>query len=433
MYFRKKDPEVLVVGAGPVGMFAALCLAERGLDFRVVDQDVRPASHSYALALHPRSIEMLSTFGLDERELASGRRVETVAFYDEEKWRASVRLTELPGIHPYLLVLRQSRIEQLLHGLLKDAHQKVEWTRRVSAVRMDEGGLHVTVDHLDKVSSGYAVSVPEWQVVHRNTIRPSFVVGADGADSGVRSAFGVKTREVGSASIFAVFEFESDYPLPHEMRVVLGEKVTSVLWPLPDGKVRWSFEIPDGPEPPAALRGKSRYAMQTDPEHGARLDAERLRQLLAERAPWFDTPPGEITWSTSVKFDRRLAQRFAGPRFGLCGDAAHVTGPVGVQSMNLGFAEARDLVERLARVLKDGASTELMNEYDERWRREWDFLSGSHGELVPRASADEWVAWNRLRIRSCLPGWGDGYRQLVGQLGLDVRRETPAEISGRVD
>ena len=433
MLFRKKDPEVLVVGAGPVGMFSALCLSERGIDFRVVDQDVRPAAHSYALALHPRSIEMLESLGLEERELAAGRRVETIAFYDDTKWRASVRLTELPGVHPYLLVLRQSRIEQLLHGLLSDAHRKVEWTRRVSSVRMDDEGLQVTLDHLDKVSSGYAVSVPEWQVVHRRTMQPSFVVGADGTDSGVRNAFGARTRDAGSPSVFAVFEFDSDYPLPHEMRVVLGEKAMSLLWPLPDGKVRWSFELPDATSPPAALREKSRYVMQTDPEHETALGPEMLKRLLVERAPWFDTVPGEITWSTTVKFERKLATRFAGPRFGLCGDAAHVTGPAGVQSMNLGFAEARDLVDRVARVLKDGASVDLLNEYDERWRQEWEFLSGVTGDLAPRRNTDAWVAWNRFRIRGCLPGWGDGYRLLAGQLGLDVKRETPAEISGRVD
>jgi len=213
------------------------------------------------------------------------------------------------------------------------------------------------------------------------------------------------------------------------MRVVLGDKVLSVLWPLPDGKVRWSFEIPDTSVGASDTREKSRYAMQTDQEAHAGLDAELLRRLLAERAPWFDAPPGEITWATSVKFERRLAGSFAGPRFALCGDAAHLTGPVGVQSMNLGFAEAYDLVERAARVLRDGADPDLVAEYDRRWRREWDFLLGIEGELAPGARTDAWVAWNRFRIRSCLPGSGETFRLLAEQLGLEVRREMPARIS----
>jgi 2-polyprenyl-6-methoxyphenol hydroxylase-like FAD-dependent oxidoreductase len=429
MLFRRKDAEVLVSGAGPVGMFSALCLAEKGLEFRVVDKDVRPASHSYALALHPRSIEMLETFGLSAEDEASGARVETIAFYDEQRWKAAVRLSDLPGAHPYLLVLRQSRIEQLLEKLLKDARQKVEWTRRLSAVEMDDEGVRVTVDHLDKVSSGYAVAVPEWQVVHRKTMHPSFVIGADGADSMVRRAFGVDWRDTGPAAVFAVFEFDTDFPLGSEVRVVLGEKTTSVVWPLPDGKVRWSFELTEIDREREVAREKSRYPVQTETEHDAHLDHAALRRMLGERAPWFDATPGEISWSTLVRFERRIAKRFAGARFALCGDAAHLTGPVGVQSMNLGFAEAKDVVERVSRVLRDGADPDLIAEYDRRWRREWEFLLGVEGELAPGARTDAWVAWNRYRIRACLPGWGDAYRLLAEQLGLEVRKETPAQIS----
>ena len=136
---------------------------------------------------------------------------------------------------------------------------------------------------------------------------------------------------------------------------------------------------------------------------------------------WFDAPPGEIVWSTRVKFERRIASAFAGKEFALCGDAAHVTGPVGVQSMNLGFAEAYDLVERIARVIRAGADPRLFAEYDARWRAEWEFLLGISGELVPTGRADAWIAQNRARIPVCLPGWGEAYRAAAGQLGLDVK------------
>ena len=169
--------------------------------------------------------------------------------------------------------------------------------------------------------------------------------------------------------------------------------------------------------------------MQTEAEHEARLDDSALRTLLAARAPWFDATPGEITWATTVKFERRLATRFADARFALCGDAAHLTGPVAVQSMNVGFTEARDVVERVARVLRDGADPDLVSEYDRRWRREWEFLLGVEGELAPGPRTDAWIAWNRHRIATCLPGWGDTYRLLADQLGLEVRRETPAGIA----
>jgi 2-polyprenyl-6-methoxyphenol hydroxylase-like FAD-dependent oxidoreductase len=196
------------------------------------------------------------------------------------------------------------------------------------------------------------------------------------------------------------------------------------VWPLPEGKVRWSFQLAD--RSMEAGREKSRSSMQTDTEYETHLDHDFLARMLAERAPWFDAALGEITWATTVKFEVRVASRFAGPRFALCGDAAHLTGPVGVQSMNLGFAEAQDVVDRVAPVLRDGADPEGVAEYGKRWRREWEFLLGMEGELAPGPRTDAWVAWNRDRIRACLPGFGEPYRLLAEQLGLEVRRETPA-------
>ena len=71
--------EVLVVGAGPTGLLAALQLVHRGLRVEVIDEEWRPAGHSYALALHPRSLERLAEVGLAEETIAAGRRLELPA------------------------------------------------------------------------------------------------------------------------------------------------------------------------------------------------------------------------------------------------------------------------------------------------------------------------------------------------------------------
>src|SRR5262249_46216923 len=77
-----EDPDVLVVGAGPVGLMAALFLKDRGLKVEIVDQDQRTTQRSYALALHPMTLGLLDEAGI-LREIARGsRRVDTVAFYE---------------------------------------------------------------------------------------------------------------------------------------------------------------------------------------------------------------------------------------------------------------------------------------------------------------------------------------------------------------
>ena len=112
--FGKKKPEVLIAGAGPVGLFTALCLAQRDIAVQVVDEEWRPAAHSYALALHPGSLRLLDGVGLLQDVLEKAYRVRTVGLYDREKRRAEMRLPQLDGSFPFACVLRQDRLEALL-------------------------------------------------------------------------------------------------------------------------------------------------------------------------------------------------------------------------------------------------------------------------------------------------------------------------------
>ena len=81
-FMREDQTEVFVVGAGPVGLFTALCLAEAGIEVRVIDRQARTTTRSYACALHPHTLELLDRVGLAAELVEQGRRVETFAFYD---------------------------------------------------------------------------------------------------------------------------------------------------------------------------------------------------------------------------------------------------------------------------------------------------------------------------------------------------------------
>jgi len=79
---RERRTEVLVVGAGPVGMLTALLLSRDGVNVRIIDRDWRTASRTYACALHPRTLQLLSTVELTREVLAVGQQVSRVAFYE---------------------------------------------------------------------------------------------------------------------------------------------------------------------------------------------------------------------------------------------------------------------------------------------------------------------------------------------------------------
>src|SRR4029450_12420996 len=114
------------------------------------------------------------------------------------------------------------------------------------------------------------------------------VIGADGYDSAVRRMSGIEMEEHGAGQFFSVYEIEAAGELPAEVRVILDPDLTSVYWPLEDGRCRWGFQIPD-----ASLHGAS---------------TERLERLIAARAPWWTARPTQIYWSTLAVFESRLAE-----------------------------------------------------------------------------------------------------------------------------
>src|ERR1041385_9262024 len=100
---KKDQTEVLVVGAGPVGLLTGILLAEHGIDFQVIDSEERTAARSYACALHPSSLQLLHRLGLSEALLRHGRRIPKIAFYDGESCRAEINFSQLGGDFPFLL------------------------------------------------------------------------------------------------------------------------------------------------------------------------------------------------------------------------------------------------------------------------------------------------------------------------------------------
>ena len=241
----KGETEVLVVGAGPVGLFTALLLADQGVRVRIVDEEFRTAAHSYALALHPGSLQLLDQAGVTADLLRQGHRVETVAFYEGSQRRGELKLAKLGGDFPYVLVMPQSVLEGLLERRLRERGVKVQWNHRVTALQPEESYTVARIDKLAKAPCGYAVATMEWVTEKTLETAAPFVVGADGHRSIVRHTLGIDYEPVGPAASFAVFEFHSDADLASEVRIVLGEQTTAVLWQMLGGRFRWSFQVAD--------------------------------------------------------------------------------------------------------------------------------------------------------------------------------------------
>ena len=359
--FRHPDPEVLVVGAGPVGLVAALFLQQHGVRVEVVDMHQRTTQHSYALAIHPRTLRILDEAGLSEGLIGAGRKLTKVAYYEGRERRAEIDYSALASKHPYLLVLRQSLLERAAEEALRQKKLKVLWGHRLQSLTADGATLRAEVAKLDQVATGYPVARSEWVVVRSETIRPAYVIGADGYDSAVRRMAGIEMAEHGAGQVFSVYEIEATGELPAEVRVILDPDLTSVYWPLEEGRCRWGFQIQDASEHAASM--------------------ERLEQLIAARAPWWTARPTQIYWSTLGLFESRLARSFGKGGVWLAGDAAHQAAPVGVHSMNSGLVEARELAARMTRILRAGEAASLLEEFATETHEAWQWLLGAGREV----------------------------------------------------
>jgi len=202
------------------------------------------------------------------------------------------------------------------------------------------------------------------------------------------------------------------------VRVVLDESSTNVLWPLLGNRYRWTFQL---------LKSEMASDFPEKERRGARLAQttvdESLRQYVEKvaqkRAPWFTAGVKEIAWCTEVVFEQRVARQFGRDRCWLAGDAAHQTGPVGVQSMNVGMGEAVTLAAALRRILREKAPSSLLAACDLEWQAEWRRLLGLTGGLKPGNATALWVRERRGRLLSCLPASHEDLAPLAGQLGLD--------------
>jgi len=395
---RHPDPEVLVVGAGPVGLVAGLFLQHAGVRVQIVDMHQRTTQHSYALAIHPQTLRILDEAGLSEGLIAAGRKLAKVAYYEGRERRAGIDYSALTSKHPYLLLVRQSLLERTVERALSQLKLSVLWGHRLEALTADGGTLRAEVATLDQITTGYPVARNEWVVVRTETIRPAYVIGADGHDSAVRRMAGVEMAVLGGSELFSVYEIEATGELPAEVRVILDPDVTSVYWPLEEGRCRWGFQIQDASE--------------------HRVSMERLEQLIAARAPWWAARPTQIYWSTLGLFERRLARSLGSGGVWLAGDAAHQAAPVGVHSMNSGLVEARELAARISRILHAGAPPSLLQEFATQTHEAWQQLFDSGPAMRARPGADPWVQQIGARIPACLPASGDDLDALLRQIGL---------------
>lgn len=332
-----KTPEVIVVGAGPVGLLTALALARRDVPVLVLEAEPGLTKDLRAGTYHPPSLEMMAPYGITGEMLKTAIRVPRWQIRDKREgvvveWDVSLISDLTP--YPYRLHLEQHRLTPMIHSKLKEcANAEVRFSHEVTGFTQDAGKVTVTA----RTPGGEA------------HIEASWLVGADGGRSTVRKSMGVAFDGYTWPERFVVASTSYDFaPHGYTMNAYVADPV------------EWSamFKMP-GDGPPGMWRVL--WPIPPEEDEAAALSEESIERHLQHFQPKAGRYP--IQYRSLYKVHQRVAGDFRAGRALLAGDAAHLNNPIGAFGLNGGIHDAINLADKLARVCRGEGGEELLDLY----------------------------------------------------------------------
>ena len=402
-------PTVLIVGAGPAGLFAACELLRHGIRPRVVERRIEPHHEARGTALQPAVLEMLERGGLIEPFLDAGVRIRRIQLLGPGQ--REIVTEEFGGAgcrYEFQCSLPQWRTEMILRNHLADLGLEIEFATEVTSIEDAPDGVRVTL-HRDG---------------RTETIAAAYVLGAGGAHNVTRHSMQEQLAGDTYDGRYFVADATVGLPGPPECgRLVVGPTGFVLLSPLPDQRML-IFVNRD----------------QTDMRREPPTEAE-FGSLLNGRTG-IDVGLGDLRWVSPFTMHRREVTHLSDGRRFLLGDAAHLSSPLGGEGLNSALMDAGNIAWKLAIVLQGAAKPSLLESYTtERGLADHHVLEVSdevHGLVaglismcrdggapnVPRGDPAQHAAGVRRRLMLDVSYAGSG---LVGQAGTFAGGPAPGE------
>lgn len=342
--------DVVIVGAGPTGLMAALLLQHSGIKVRILDKNTQQAHESRAFVLHARSLELLESIGIVDKFLVRGVIAPGVQLFVNGHKAAEINLDDIGADdtpYTFILMLPQSEIEKILIAELERRGILVEYHTEVTAFEQNDEGVVVR-----------AITVEGKQY----SISAAYLIGADGAHSVVRKNLGLVFAGAAYPENFMLADCRIDWPLEYaRVKLFLRGKSLGAYLPLKGQSLGRIIVIDAG-----AKKYSDTIAAQqaTTAEPLALAEVETAFQA----ATGFPVKLSDPVWVTRYRIHHREVGQFNVGRVFLAGDAGHIHSPAGGQGMNTGLQDAANLAWKLALLIKGHGSKALLDTYNaERW------------------------------------------------------------------
>jgi 3-(3-hydroxy-phenyl)propionate hydroxylase len=334
-------PSLLVVGAGPVGVVAALAAAQAGFRVTLCEAAAAIDSNPRASTTHPSTLELIDRLGLLERFMQEGLVARQFQFWDRPTRRLVAEFDHAALADetrfPFVVQTEQHKLARMgLDALARHPDATVRFAAPLTGLVQDADAVTATV-------------------ADGETLRADWLIGADGGRSTVRKLLAIEFEGYTWPERFIVLTVLDDYAalLGCCLRNYLAdpEEWTNLFKVAgDDGQGRWRAVFPTRPD-------ESDEAALSDDGAEARLQ----RALPLDRRY-------RLVHRNLYKVHQRVAAQFRSGRVFLAGDAAHVNNPIGGLGLNFGIHDALDLVDTLTAVARDGADARLLDRYERRRR-----------------------------------------------------------------
>jgi 3-(3-hydroxy-phenyl)propionate hydroxylase len=342
VYRRSADQEstrvvhhpVIVVGAGPSGLSAAIELAVCGIPTVLLDDNNTVSTGSRAICFAKRTLEIWDRLGCAAPMLEKGVvwQLGKVFFRDAQVYQFNL-LPEGGHKMPAFINLQQYYVEEFLVDRVHELPAiDLRWKNRVT--RVVQRGDVVALE-IETPDGGY-------------TLTCDWLIAADGANSPTRESLGVRSHGQEFHDQFLICDITMHADFPTERR----------FW----------FDPPFHPGHSVLLHRQPDNVWRVDFQIGA--DADAADALRMENiAPRIDAMLGErqwsLEWASTYTFRCRKLDRFVHGRVLFVGDAAHQVSPFGARGANGAVQGVENLIWKLVRVMRGGASPALLATYDD--------------------------------------------------------------------
>ncbi len=331
--------DVVIVGAGPVGLTMALSLAQQGIKVVLLDDNNQVGVGSRAICFAKRTLEIFDKLGVAKPMMEKGVQWNVGRIFFQEKEIDSFDLSpEKLSKYPAFINLQQYYVEEyLIEAVLKNKNIEVRWLNKVTNIDLPQ--YHPNNSNLNVLT----IETPQGAY----QLNTKYLVACDGSRSTVRNLMHLEMvgNRFEERFLIADFVMEADFPSERwfwfDPPFARGQSI--LLHKQPDNLWRLDFKL-----------GKNADNSLTENKDFLR---EKIKSVVGERA-------FELDWTSIYSFSSKMLERFVHGRVIFVGDAAHVVSPFGARGANSGVQDADNLAWKLAKILKNEAPEALLETYN---------------------------------------------------------------------